>query len=86
MYIALRMIRGIFGFIFALQVIGLLPAITLLAKPEQITGEMLAVLFVKFIALVISGVLFFYGRVGINALHKKFKGEPHPSLRKTWSL
>ncbi|MCU7863654.1 MAG: hypothetical protein KZQ92_06720 [Candidatus Thiodiazotropha sp. (ex Lucinoma borealis)] len=86
MYMALRIARGFFGFIFALQVVGLLPVLSLLPNPSEITGELLAVMFVKFIVLVISGLIFFYGRTGINALHKKLKGEPHPSLAKKWSL
>ena len=86
MYLTLRIIRGFFGFVFVLQIIGLLPALGLLANPGEITGGMLAVIFVKFLALVITGLIFFYGRTGINALHKKLKGEPHSSLKTKWSL
>ncbi|MCU7839665.1 MAG: hypothetical protein KZQ94_09830 [Candidatus Thiodiazotropha sp. (ex Troendleina suluensis)] len=86
MYLALRIIRGIFGLIFGMQVIGLLPILSLLTNPSEMSGELLAVVTVKLIALVISGAIFFYGRTGINALHKILKGEPHPSLAKKWSL
>lgn len=86
MYLLLRIVRAIFGFIFALQVIGLLPILTLISTPDEFTGKLLAVVTVKLVALLISGAVFFYGRFGINALHKKFKGEPHPSLNSTWSL
>jgi len=86
MYMLLRVVRGLFGFIFALQIVGLIPVLSWFSDPSAITGALLAKVIIKLIALALTGCVFIYSRKAINALHTKFKGEPHPSLLGTWSL
>jgi len=69
-----------------MQIIGLLPVLSWLQQPSAITGYMLAILFIKIIALMIFGAAFIYGRKGINYLYNKKHGTPHPSLTTKWSL
>ena len=68
MFGILRFIRGFCGFIFAMQIVSLFSALSWLQQPSAITGNMLAMLFIKLIALVIFGAAFIYGRKGINYL------------------
>ncbi len=87
MFRVLRFIRGVCGFIFALQIFGLLPMYTWLLQPDAITGHMLALAFCKVIVLVVFGGLFFALRIIINRLHAKKHGVPHPALAKTtWAV
>lgn len=86
MFGILRFIRGFCGFIFAMQIVSLFSALSWLQQPSAITGNMLAMLFIKLIALVIFGAAFIYGRKGINYLYNKKHGIPHPSLATKWSL
>jgi len=79
----LRIIRGICGFVFALQIIHIIGAIALLAKPEAAEldiGGFFAILLIKVIALSVSGFMFFWLRGIINRLHTKKHGTPHPAL------
>ncbi|MFA5572776.1 MAG: hypothetical protein WDA42_06690 [Candidatus Bathyarchaeia archaeon] len=86
----LRFIRGICGFIFALQVIHMVEAATTLLKPEAVSvdmGSFFALLFVKVIFLAVAGFLFFWLRGLINRMHTEKHGTPHPSLaEKKWAL
>lgn len=87
MFGLLRFIRGFCGFLFALQIIGLLPVLTWLQQPDAITGGMWAQVLIKAIALVLFGWLFFWLRGVINRLHTKKHGAPHPALtEKKWAL
>lgn len=78
----LRLIRGICGFVFALQVLGLVPVLTWLSQPDAIDGKMVAMVVLKLVVLAVSGGLFFGLRKLINRLHEKKHGEPHPALAK----
>lgn len=83
----LRIIRGLCGFIFVLQIMQLLPVITWAAQPQAVTGNMLAILALKIIALIFFGGLFFGLRQLINYLHIQRHGVPHPTLAtKKWVL
>lgn len=83
----LRIFRGIFGLVFVLQVIGLLPGLGWLIQPESITNELLGFFLIKLVVLVLSGVLFHWLRSVINNLHKKKIGDKQLTLIKTaWAL
>ena len=82
----LRFIRGICGFLFAMQIIGLFPVLTWLQQPDAITGNMLAQVFIKVVASAIFGALFFWLRNLINRLYAKKHGTMHPDLVKQWAL
>ena len=83
----LRIIRGFCGLIFALQIIQLLPIITWTTQSQAVTGNMLALLTFKVIALIISCGLFFGLRWLINHLHVRRHGAPHPILaEKKWAI
>ncbi len=79
----LRIIRGICGFIFALQIIQLFPVATWLTQPQAVSGNMWALLILKlFLTLLIhqtkpitkkaSGLSF-----KINIFHKNLIKEGH---------
>ena len=80
MFGTLRLIRGVAGFIFAMQIIGLSPVFTWLSDPGAITGAMMANVVLKLVAALIFGFLFFWLRGFINRKHEKKFGVPHPSL------
>jgi hypothetical protein len=87
MFGLLRLIRGFCGFLFASQVIGLLPALTWLQKPDAITDDMWVKVIIKTVALVLFGWLFFWLRKLINRLYTKKYGIPHPVLaEKKWNV
>lgn len=82
----LRIVRGLFGFVWVWQVIGLIPVSCYVSNPGAVTREMwITVLFKGTIMLIFWG--FFVGlRALINKLHNRWYGKPHPGLRKNWSL
>lgn len=82
MFGTLRLIRGVAGFIFAMQIVGLLPVFTWLSNVGAITGEMMANVVLKLLAALIFGCLFFWLRGFINRKHEKKFGVLHPSLAK----
>ena len=82
----LRFVRGACGVLFGLEVIGLVPLFTWLQQPDARTGNMWALVFIKVVALIIFGALFFWLRHLINKLHIKKHGAPHPSLAKIWAF
>ena len=90
MFGLLRFIRGICGFVFAIQVIHVIGAFAWLAKPEAVgvdIGKFFALLLFKAIFLAVAGFLFFWLRGLINRLHTKKHGTPHPALaEKKWAL
>lgn len=90
MFGLLRFIRGICGFVFALQVIQVIEAVAWLSKPEAggiDMGKFFALVLIKVIVLGVSGFLFFWLRGVINSLHTKKHGTPHPALAgKKWAL
>jgi hypothetical protein len=85
MYLGLRVIRGIVGFIALWQVISLLPVITWIANPGSITSAMVLVVSVKAILLVAFGATYFAMRDLINKRHAR-TGSRHPVLTSQWSL
>jgi hypothetical protein len=83
MFGLLRFIRGVCGFVFAIQVIHVIEAAAWLTKPEAVgvdMGKFFALLLVKVIFLAVAGFLFFWLRGFINRLHTKKHGTPHPAL------
>lgn len=82
----LRIVRGICGFLFVLQVVGLLPVLTWLQQPSAVPLGAFAQVLVKVVALLLFAGLFFGLRNLINRLHTKRRGSPHPALVKTWAL
>ena len=55
MLVLLRIIRAFCGFLFAWQILGLLPVLTWLRQPDAVTGDMLAILLIKALALALFG-------------------------------
>lgn len=82
MIMLLRVIRGICGFVAALQIIGLIPVLTWLSQPDAINEKMIAMAIFKIFVLVIFGGLFFGLRKLINRLYEKRYGKQHPALAK----
>lgn len=69
MFGLLRLIRGFCGFLFAMQIIGLIPVLSWLQQPNAVTGGMLVTFLIKLLALAFFGWLFFWLRSSINRLH-----------------
>lgn len=90
MFGLLRLVRGVCGFIFALQFFQVIQALAWVSSPEAAgvdMGKFFALLLIKVFVLIVSGLLFFGLRKAINWLHIKMKGAPHPALaKKTWAL
>ena len=82
MFGILRLIRGAAGFVFAMQIVGLVPIFTWIAEPSAVTGAMMANVLLKVVAALIFGGMFFWLRGFINRRHEKKFGVPHPSLAK----
>jgi hypothetical protein len=79
----LRIVRGVAGFLFAMQVVGVMPALFSVADNDGTTQALLAI---KFVAGAIFFVLFTWLRGVINARHlAKAPMEPI-LLRSTWAL
>lgn len=85
-FLFLRLFRGIVGFIFGWQVIGLLPVLTWVSNPSAITGNMVAMVVLKVVVMIIAGGVFFGVRKYIHWLHKHWYGIPHPALSKAMAL
>lgn len=88
MYIVLRVIRAIFGVLFASQVLQVFEAISLIVEPGSAdVGKIYAIILVKTVVMLLSLAAFFGLRNLINWVHIKRKGAPHPALAtKKWSL
>ena len=86
----LRILRGFFGFVGAWQILGLLPALTLMGNFDALVqadlGKLAALTLVKVLVASICFAVFFGLRSAINKAHCKHCGIPHPSLNRTWSL
>jgi hypothetical protein len=85
-YILLRIIRALFGFIAAGQLLGLLPVIGWLSNLSATNGGMWVIVVVKVFILLVFGGTFFWLRTLINKLHTKKHGMPHPTLHTRWTL
>lgn len=86
MIVALRIFRGVMGYLFAMQILTLLPVITWLQDIGAVTDGMWIQFVFKVITLVIAGELFFALRDFINKLHAKKYATPHPALVNKWGL
>lgn len=90
MFVLLRTVRGIFGFLFAMQVVQVVEALIWMSKPQAAgadAGSVAALLLIKLVVLAIAGAVFFWLRSLINKLHTKKHGSPHPALgTKRWAL
>ncbi len=86
MFALLRFVRGIFGLIAGMQVLGLLPIFSWLQDPGAVTGNMMAIVLIKLLFMGLAFGTFFGSRVLINKLHLKRHGIPHPALEKKWAL
>lgn len=78
--------RGIVGFLFGWQVIGLFPVLSWLQDLSAVTGNMLGLGFLKLVLAVVFGSAFFGLRALINRIHLKRFGSLHPVLQKRWAL
>lgn len=83
MSITLRIFRAIAGFIFVLQIIGIIPAFT---NPESVDGHILALVFIKVVIGGICAAVFFGLRGPINSLYQKKNRTGQPALKTNWSL
>lgn len=88
MYIVLRVIRAIFGVLFASQVLQVFEAIGLIVEPGGAdVGKIYAILLIKAVLMLVSLAAFLGLRKLINWIHNKRNGEPHPALAtKKWAL
>ena len=77
---SLRVVRGLFYLIAAWQVVTLLPLLSWLGTPDQVTGGMLAHLFIKVASLVICSLLTWALRKVVDWLHIRHFGTRHPAL------
>lgn len=90
MFVLLRVVRSIFGFLFAMQVVQVVEALIWMSKPEAAgvdAGKVVTLLLIKVVVLAIAGAVFFWFRRLINKLHTNKHGTPHPALgSKRWAL
>jgi hypothetical protein len=80
MFVLLRFIRGFCGFLYAFQILSLLPLFSWLDHPGEVTADMWTQSFIKAITLVLFGWLFFWLHGVINRLRIKMHGVPQPAL------
>ena len=85
-FLLLRLFRGVVGFVFGWQIILLFPILTWFSNPSAITGNMIAMVVLKIVIMVVTGVVFFGLRKYIHWLHKRWYGIPHPALSKAMAL
>ena len=83
---ALRVIRGVVGFVAALQVMQLFVVVSWTQNPGAITGNMVAVALLKVVALIVLAAAFFGLRWLLNYLCIRGTGLPHPALARRWAL
>ena len=87
MMVFLRVIRGFIGFLFVLQIFGVVIILTWLQQPNAVTGYVFGQLLFRVVVLLLFGGLFFGLRSVINRLHSKKHGVPHPVLaERRWAL
>ena len=91
MFVILRVIRAIFGVIFALNLLHLVEAaLNLVMKFDAVNvdiGKYFALMLIKVIALAVGYFGFIKLRSLINSLYEKKHGVPHPTLgEKKWNL
>lgn len=82
----LRAIRAIVGLIFIWQIVGMLPILTWIASPADVTPDMAVRVFIKLCFGIIFGFIFMGLRRFISGLYFRWNGRPHPSLAKRLAL
>ncbi|HNJ75256.1 MAG TPA: hypothetical protein PLE72_00725 [Azospira sp.] len=82
----LRILRAMLYLVAAWQVVTLLPALSWLSSPDQISGAMLTQLFLKGAVFAISGIGSKLLRILINRLHVRYFGADHPALTRRFAL
>jgi hypothetical protein len=85
-FFTLRAIRAIVGLIFIWQIVGMLPVLTWIASPADVTPDMAVRVFIKLCFGIIFGFIFVGLRQFISGLYFRWNGMPHPSLAKRLSL
>jgi hypothetical protein len=91
MFIFLRIIRAIFGVVFASELLNLALAIsTYFTDFDSATlelGNFFGFVVIKLALIIASCIIFFYLRKLINKLHEDKHGKAHPALaEKKWNL
>jgi bacteriorhodopsin len=91
MFILLRIIRSLFGVIFASKILQALVELWKIidrsGEADIDPGKYIAFLLLDVIIIAVSGFIFSWLRKIINQLHEKRFGEPHPKLcDKKWNL
>lgn len=86
MYMLLRIIRVLFGFVAFWQIFALYPIIGWIPHISQVTGQVWALVVLHVVVFVVFAGLFIGLRVLINKLHTKQYGHPHPALAKFMSF
>ena len=86
LYLLLRVVRGIAGFVGAWQFIGLLSVGELISSPVPVPAGVWFAVILKVAIGVIGLGLFFGLRILVNWLHKRQTGQQHPALVKLWNL
>jgi len=85
-FFTLRAIRAIVGLIFIWQIVGMLPVLTWIASPADVTPDMAVRVFIKLCFGIIFGFIFMGLRRFISGLYFRWNGMPHPSLAKRLAL
>lgn len=78
--VVLRVARGVSYSLVAWQLVTLLPSLTWLGAPDQVTGKMLAQLLLKVLLLAAFSLLTWILRRVIDWLHLIHFGCPHPAF------
>jgi len=86
MFFTLRVARGIFLVLLAMQVLLLLPALSWLQQPSAVTGNMLAMFSLKSILVIVLGALFVLLHKQANKFYFKKNGADHPAITKIMSF
>ena len=86
MFGILRLVRFLVGFIAALQVITIFPALSWVTNPSGITTSMYFSLGLKVFMLIFFSILFYAVGKLIHIIHKRIYNCPHPSLIKSMAL
>ena len=75
MFFTLRLVRGVFGVVFAFQIIHVTQALLLLATNFEAVsvdiGKYFALLLIKTVVLAFTGFMFFWLRKVINNQYEK---------------
>jgi len=81
----LRIVRAILGAIGSWQIVGLLPALSLLGNQEA-SAQIDAIILMKSLLVFLCFGFFFAMRFVINSIYSRRYGTLHPALVRKWSL